>query len=71
MDIPIMVSQMATPTNLPANQSKTIEQMQYMHKRYPAEFPHLNLFQLLIKRVESIESGLATEEDMAPFNQDE
>ena len=69
MDVPIMLAQMETPTNFPANQTKTAEQMQHLHYWYPKEFPHLGLFQMLVTRIESLESGRVTEEDVAPFNQ--
>lgn len=65
----ISLAQMPTPTNFPANQSKTPEQMQFLHEWYPAKFPHIDLYLLLIKRIEGVEAGTLTEEDLIPLNE--
>ena len=68
LEMAISLVEMPIPTNFPANQSKTPEQMQYMHYWNPAAFPELELYQMLIDRINALESGVVTDEYYSPLN---
>ena len=57
MKLPIVIARQATPTNLPANQARTPEQIEYMHVEFPNAFPFINVYQILARRVKLIEEG--------------
>ncbi len=68
LGLPVLLIQMPIPTNFPASQSKTPEQMQFMHNEFQSEFPFLGLYRDLILRMEAVESGRVTDEYFNPLN---
>lgn len=70
MELPLLLCELPIPTNFPTDQSKTPEQMQYLHRRYSDAFPHLISYQSLMYRIEAIEQGLVTNGYFNPLNRD-
>lgn len=66
----LLLVEMPIPTNFPADQSKTPEQMQFLHDEYPENYPSLILYQSLMFRIEAIEQGLVTNGYFNPLNRD-
>ena len=63
MGLPIFISREAIPTNIPANQARPPDKVDYMHSEYSDSFPHMKQYQILDWRIGAIENGTFTWED--------
>ena len=70
LELALLLCEMPIPTNFPADQSKTSEQMQFLHDEYPEKYPSLILYQSLMFRIEAIETGQVTNGYFNPLNRD-
>lgn len=70
VDMPLIIAQASQSTNSPTNSLSAAERMQHLHYWDSNEFPYLKLFLIQMKRIEALESGELTEEDVVPFNQE-
>ena len=68
MGLPLLLCEMPIPTNFPADQSKTPEQMQFLHNEFPDAFPFLRIYKALMYRMEAVENGLVPDGYFEPLN---
>ena len=66
----ISLVEMPVPTNFPADQSKTPEQMEHLHQWNPETFPYLRTYQSLMFRIEAIETEQRPLGYFDPLNRD-
>lgn len=70
LELALLLIEMPIPTNFPPSQAKTSEQMQQMHYWHPDTFPDIELYQMLLDRINAVESGNVTDQYYAPLNRD-
>lgn len=70
LGLPITISRETMPTNIPPviEQARAEEQISHMHAEFSNEFPSIQLYQMLVGRIEALESGEVTEEELSIFN---